>query len=146
MQLKIKIEEAMTEGELHISKTRYIMGHKTVSALQLPTGNGTQIDPSLTIEECVDDASMFGNPRLKLNIENFIKPEEKTEESKNVLDPVKWFGVLVPRDLRAAQNKFRSSVEWIVDSANIQIRINQTCEKMVQLEHLKKELLKRNEE
>lgn len=146
MQYKLNIEKSMTDGELHISKSRYIMGHKNVSSLQLPTENSPDIDASITLEEIQDDPSMFGKPRLKMNIEEYTKAnksEDSTEtDVKNVQDPVNWFGVLVPRDLRLAQGKFKDALDWVVDCANNQIRLHQTCIKIKQLTALKEELRK----
>ncbi|GLV34485.1 uncharacterized protein CBL_09733 [Carabus blaptoides fortunei] len=144
MQYKLNIEKSMTDGELHISKSRYIMGHKNVSSLQLPTENSPDIDASITLEEIHGDPSMFGQSQLKINMEQFKKANKNDASTdsdvKNIQDPVNWFGVLVPRDLRLAQRKFQDALDTAVVCANNQIRLHQTGVKIKQLTALKHEL------
>lgn len=45
VQCKLEVEKLMNNGFLNIAKTRYIMGTKCVSTLQLPTANSSPISP-----------------------------------------------------------------------------------------------------
>ncbi|XP_075227512.1 vacuolar ATPase assembly protein VMA22 [Lycorma delicatula] len=65
--------------------------------------------------------------------EEFIELDEEesqplllqSSESKSaVQDPIKWFGVLVPQNLRQGQAWFQKAIELAVQSANIQAELD----------------------
>jgi len=52
-------------------------------------------------------------------------------------DPIKWFGCLVPQNLRQAQKGFHTALEVVIQSANIQSELETTCDKVEKLLKLK---------
>jgi len=52
-------------------------------------------------------------------------------------DPIKWFGCLVPQNLRQAQKGFHTALEVVIQSANIQSELETTCKKVEKLLKLK---------
>ncbi|KAG8229740.1 hypothetical protein J437_LFUL007915 [Ladona fulva] len=56
------------------------------------------------------------------------RTQNKLEEK--VTDPLKWFGVLVPQELRMSQKAFAKAVSLAVDCANIQSKIDATINKL----------------
>jgi hypothetical protein len=60
---------------------------------------------------------------------------KKCEENGSVSasDPVKWFGYLVPQNLRHAQRGFHVALELVVQSANIQSELEATCKRFDKL-------------
>ncbi|RZF39944.1 hypothetical protein LSTR_LSTR002347 [Laodelphax striatellus] len=53
--------------------------------------------------------------------------EEKSGSSPPSLqDPIKWFGVLVPQNLRQGQARFKRALELVVHTANIQLELHAT--------------------
>lgn len=48
-------------------------------------------------------------------------------------DPIKWFGCLVPQNLRHAQKGFHTALEVVVQSTNIQSELESTCKKFEKL-------------
>lgn len=52
-------------------------------------------------------------------------------------DPIKWFGCLVPQNLRQAQKGFHAALEVVIQSANIQSELEATCKKFEKLFKLK---------
>ena len=46
------------------------------------------------------------------------KAETQNEEAKQILDPIRQFGILVPPALRAAQGSFTGAVDTIVELLN----------------------------
>lgn len=141
IEQKLKIETTMTEGEAHLVKSRFIMGHKNVSSLQLPTENSNTIEPIITVTEIDNDETYLGKPKLQLYLKECTKtPTEDKSNNKNVRDPIHWFGVLVPRNLHLAQSSFRTAIEHVVDCANTQTRLNQVCLKIQQLREIKEKL------
>lgn len=56
-----------------------------------------------------------------------VKDEGNSEEkptSPKVVDPIKWFGFLVPNSLKQSQKCFQKAVELSVECANVQNEIN----------------------
>lgn len=56
-------------------------------------------------------------------------------------DPLKWFGCLVPQNLRQAQKGFHTALEIVIQSANIQSELETTCKKVEELLKLKAGLI-----
>jgi len=52
-------------------------------------------------------------------------------------DPIKWFGCLVPQNLRQAQKGFQTALEVVIESANVQSELETTCKKVEKLLKLK---------
>ncbi|KAK9498993.1 hypothetical protein O3M35_003518 [Rhynocoris fuscipes] len=151
IDVKLNIEDVIKTGCLHLAKSRYIMGNRNVSALQLPTEDSDNITASTTIitKENNDTGENLKNndneirQRLKDN-----KPIDKddnnsenntTTKSSTIKDPLKWFGVLIPQDMRQAQSNFNKAIEYVVECANIQLEMLSIEEKY------KKCLAKKNE-
>jgi hypothetical protein len=55
-------------------------------------------------------------------------------------DPIKWFGCLVPQNLRQAQKGFHTALEVVVQSANILSELESTCKKFEKLLKVKADL------
>jgi len=64
---------------------------------------------------------------------------KKCEENGSVTaaDPLKWFGCLVPQNLRQAQKGFHTALEVVIQSANIQSELETTHKKVEKLLKLK---------
>ncbi|XP_022199553.2 coiled-coil domain-containing protein 115 isoform X2 [Nilaparvata lugens] len=43
-----------------------------------------------------------------------------------IQDPIKWFGVLVPQNLRQGQARFKQALDLVVHTANIQLELHAT--------------------
>lgn len=52
-------------------------------------------------------------------------------------DPIKWFGCLVPQNLRQAQKGFHTALEAVIECANIQSELETTRKKVEKLLKLK---------
>jgi len=39
-------------------------------------------------------------------------------------DPIRWFGILVPRSLKLSQKKFKSCLDLVVEIANLQLEVD----------------------
>lgn len=145
---KIRLEECMKLGSLHLAKARYIMGNSNVSALKLPTEESTDVRALCAVSTTFEK---MGNPVFELHKlepnqkHNRGKEEDEEDEggveliglkelsiqqdslSANVAsDPILWFGVLVPQNLRQAQNAYRQALEMAVEAANIQAELEAT--------------------
>ncbi|EFA07742.1 Coiled-coil domain-containing protein 115-like Protein [Tribolium castaneum] len=133
IQIKLNIENAMCGGETHLAKSRYILGQNSVSSLQLPTENSPEFDAMTTVHLEESD-EFFGEKSRELEV----------SKKEDQIDPVRWFGYLVPQDLYHAQSMFKQALQWIIRGANVQTNLIQTCNKIQQLKELKKEVLASN--
>lgn len=86
-----------------------------------------------------------GGPRKRIG-----KDEEKCNERDDIspkkcdgngyvtaTDPIKWFGCLVPQNLRQAQKGFHTALEVVIESVNIQSELETTRKKFENLLKLK---------
>ncbi|XP_066259698.1 coiled-coil domain-containing protein 115 [Euwallacea similis] len=127
IDLKITAENSMMVGETHLAKTRYICGQNSVSSLQLPCENSPEFEALTTVNFASDQGVMqFDMEVHKPNNENYV-------------EPLKWFGFMPPQNLQFAQNLYRQAVQWIVQAANVQVRLAETYKQISQLKVLKKE-------
>lgn len=100
-----RLENCLRDGCVHLAKSRYLMGNRSVSDLQLPT-SGSFTARSTVVREEDDD----GPIRLAHN-----------EDGD---DPVKRFGVLVPGSLRTAQQGFCKCLQSTVEAATIKMEMD----------------------
>lgn len=124
IQMKLNIENAMSGGEMHLAKSRYILGQNGVSALQLPGEGCPDFEATATVRLEEDE---FKDISREVQI---VKKEEQT-------DPVRWFGYLVPQDLYHAQSMFKQALHWVVEAANVQKKLSDTCLKYREVKKIK---------
>ncbi|BES96286.1 Hypothetical protein NTJ_09095 [Nesidiocoris tenuis] len=166
LDLLASMENSVKTGSLHLAKSRYIMGNKSVSVLQLPTEDSelsaqatlvTDKTERLTLklanlnvsadESNAEASSEADGLKRRKDKGKPSEPEENqdAEESpkkkKDVMqDPLKWFGVLVPQNMRLAQLSFKTAVEIAVDLANVQLEMASIRKRYCSLLLKKKEL------
>lgn len=134
IQTKLELENSMNEGEINLAKSRFIMGHKNVSELQLPTEDSPEFD-ALAVVHPQEEENFFDQNLYDLEI------RQKGSEEK-LKDPLRWFGILLPNNLHQAQSKFKQALLWAVKCANLQTQLNETCVKIKQLHEIKAQLVK----
>lgn len=121
IQLKLNLENTMTEGENNLAKSRYIMGNSSVSSLQIPEN---EFESIAKVEFKKDDEK-----ELELSLHD--------PKKESIQDPIKWFGVLVPQTLHKAQGMYKSSLNWIIEAVNVQNKISQLHENYDKLKQIK---------
>lgn len=112
---KMNIEATTNAGQLLLAKSRYIQGPQTVSISQLPTENSNDFNALQTVTRREGEI----NDELELNT-------HKVDKEAGFIDTIRWFGVLVPRSLQLAQERFNKAIELVVECANIQSKLNNT--------------------
>lgn len=127
---KIQVENASIEGQLLIAKSRYLKGSSTVSVSQLPTENTAEFNALATISQTNPTNELGSEALLELN----LNPVDK---ANGYIDPINWFGILVPQCLQAARDKFQRSIRYACECANIQINLLKTMEQILRLRQLK---------
>ncbi|GBP38900.1 Coiled-coil domain-containing protein 115 [Eumeta japonica] len=110
MRCELNIESSINSGSIHLAKSRYIMGHKSVSATQLPTENSPDFSASIICETEDED----GVQQLKVS----------DNDAEDKVNPIKWFGVLVPQNLHRAQAIFHNAINYIVECVNVQKQLD----------------------
>lgn len=130
IKLKLNVENSMCSGEASLAKSRYIMGQNSVTSLQLPSENGPQFDAAIKLHSNENE----------LGQRSFDVELQKATDGNDIHDPMKWFGYLVPHSLHYAQNMFRQAIQWAVEAANVQVKLNETLNTIEQLKTVKKNI------
>lgn len=128
VKCKMNIGNLIAQGQIQIAKTRYTQGTRTVSTAQLPTENSHEFKALRTVERVNNDV---GDLQFQLNVQNVNKDE-------GYVDPIKWFGILVPQSLQLARDAFQKSVEYSCECASIQTSLWRTISNILLL---KKQIL-----
>lgn len=118
---KMNIEATTNAGQLMLAKSRYIQGPQTVSKTQLPTEYSNDFSALRTVSRSAadDDNNTFDNDAFQLNV-------QQIDKENGFIDTIRWFGVLVPRSLQLAQERFNQAVDHVVECANIQMKLDKT--------------------
>lgn len=112
---KMNIESTTNAGQLLLAKSRYIQGPQTVSVAQLPTENSNNFN---ALKRVIRQEGEI-HDELQLSV-------HKVDKANGFIDALRWFGVLVPRSLQLAQERFNKAIELVVECANIQTKLNNT--------------------
>ena len=112
---KMNIEATTNAGQLLLAKSRYIQGPQTVSISQLPTENSNDFKALQTVTRREGEAE-----------DEFELNTHKVDKENGFIDTIRWFGILVPRSLQLAQERFNKAIELVVECANIQSKLNNT--------------------
>lgn len=129
---KMKLQEHIKMGSINLAKSRYIMGNRNVSASQLPTEDSMPFDALCRVEHSsslVDDVetSIFTlnnvEPKTKKKLGKCDELSDCVNDSQPSCDPLHWFGVLVPQNLRMAQTSFKRAIELSAEIASLQAHL-----------------------
>lgn len=123
VQCKRNIETSTNSGQLHLAKSRYIQGAQTVAVSKLPTENSSEFKALKHIEAREGDSSE-GNLELT---------SQQVDKENGFFDPLRWFGILIPRSLQLAQEQFNKALEYAVDAANVNLRLNYVISSILML-------------
>lgn len=124
VKCKLNIEHSNNDGHLHFAKTRYCQGSQTVAVSKLPTDNSAEFNALRTVEISSDNDKTL---QLKSN---------EIDKETGFIDPLKWFGILVPRSLQMAQQSFIKSLDYVIEAANIQLKLQKTIRNILALRNV----------
>ncbi|VVD03749.1 unnamed protein product [Leptidea sinapis] len=110
LQSEVNIEKCINNGCYNLAKSRYIMGQTSVSKERLPLEASTEFSASTLCEETDQD-----------NVKQF----QLIDNDVNTINPMHWFGVLVPQNLHKAKDLFKNALNYVVECANIQMQLNE---------------------
>ncbi|XP_063897012.1 coiled-coil domain-containing protein 115 [Helicoverpa armigera] len=109
MRCELNIESSIKNGSIHLAKSRYIMGQSSVSTARLPTESSTDFSASTVCETVQED----GVKQMRV-VEN---------DADNMVNPIRWFGVLVPQNMHKAQSIFQNTINFVVECVNVQLQL-----------------------
>lgn len=119
-----------------LCSSRYTQGSNSVSITQLPTDDDhREFNALKTIERFSDD-----DFHTKFRLET-----HEIDKEKRHIDPINWFGVLIPQSLKTAREKYEKAIELSVESSNVREKIARNCELVAKLKKIKKEFEKTEE-
>lgn len=96
-----------------------------MSSLQLPTENSPEFSAVTVLQSSEEtDTKQF------------------SLETHKSVDPIKWFGFMPPQNLHLAQKLYQQALQWLVQAANVQLRLQETCSNINMLKKLKQECQK----
>lgn len=78
-------------------------------------------DGMMELQTMKSPSSNTGSPSPSRSSASTGGSSSPTAASNN--DPIRWFGILVPQSLRMSQRRFKSSLDLVVEIANLQLEI-----------------------
>lgn len=134
----IQMEMLLKDGYIELAKAKYICGKENIGILQVPSNTDTMISlfdlETKVMSENDDTRSCFDISLKKFN-----------SEMNKPADPIKWFGILVPQNLKNSQKRFQESVYLAIKIANIQVQLASVFSKLKTLYIQKNNLLCQND-
>ncbi|XP_050354903.1 coiled-coil domain-containing protein 115 [Nymphalis io] len=128
---ELNVETSINNGSIHLAKSRYIMGQSSVSKERLPTESSAEFSASVTCDTIVED----NVKQLKI---------AKTDTSATLVNPLNWFGVLVPQNLHKARDIFQNTINFVIDCVNIQIQILENIKNIKMLKMYKVSIINKS--
>lgn len=133
----IQMEILLKDGYIELAKAKYIRGKENIGILQVPSNT--------------DMMSLFDLETKLMNENNKTVPcfdvslkKLNNEVDGSTTDPIKWFGILVPQNLKNSQKRFQESVYLGIKIANIQVQLVSIFAKLKTLYVQKNNLLRQN--
>lgn len=117
-----RLEHCLRDGCVNLAKSRYLMGNRNVSSLQLPTSSPYTARSKIVHEEENNTVSLVVNDQGD--------------------DPIKRFGVLVPGSLRSAQEGFCKCLESSIEARNIKSEMENIQGNYSKLKNVRRQLIK----
>lgn len=121
VKCKRNIEITTNSGQLLLAKSRYIQGAQCAALSKLPTENSNEFNALKRI-------SPSGDSTLEL-------ATHKVDKENGFIDPLRWFGVLVPRSLQTAREQFNKALDYVIESANISLKLHKTISSILLLQN-----------
>lgn len=121
VKCKLNIEQSNNDGSLSMAKARYCQGAQSVAESKLPTENSAEFNALRTVQ--LNETSG----------QEFQLQSHAVEKETGFIDPLKWFGILVPRSLQTAQQSFIKSLELVVEAANVHLKLQRTITNILAL-------------
>ncbi|XP_072755890.1 coiled-coil domain-containing protein 115 isoform X2 [Anoplolepis gracilipes] len=119
----VQMETLLKDGHIELAKAKYIRGKENISMLQVPNNEDT-VTSLFDLETNVTN----DNENTEVNFDISLK--KSSNETDGPRDPVKWFGVLVPQNLKNSQKRFQESIYLAAKVANVQAELSSVLSKL----------------
>lgn len=108
-----------------------MQGQNAVSTSQLPaeSEDAREFKPLTTI----------ATKRDKDDTLTFELEAHEIDKDTGHVDPLNWFGILVPQALRTARDRYSKSIQLVIESANIEQRLKKNYLLLGKLRSIKQE-------
>lgn len=139
---KTNIENHIRSGCLDLAKARYLKGNRNISSLQLPSEDATGVtakyrvlsspsneDSVVKFESVENEVDNLTEGLENVSLTDNGSPTKSQRVRRFSNDPLKWFGILVPRDLRQSKKTFENCLEIVIECSNIQSELIHCMEK-----------------
>lgn len=93
-----------------------------------------------SLNEIEDIAADLSDMELEKVIDATLNPQNRRRQLTMSMDPLKWFGVLVPQSLRSSQGNFKDAVKESVILANLRYQLLDIKDKYANLLKQKKNI------
>lgn len=109
--------------------SRYAQGANSVSTHQLPgeSDEGREFRALKTISKDSSD----------LNAAVYSLEVHDVDKDSDYIDPINWFGILVPQSLKTARERYEKAIELVVELANIEHQLKVNYELLDKLKTIK---------
>eukprot|EP00029_Vermamoeba_vermiformis_P013947 TRINITY_DN8927_c0_g1_i1.p1 TRINITY_DN8927_c0_g1~~TRINITY_DN8927_c0_g1_i1.p1 ORF type:complete len:170 (+),score=23.36 TRINITY_DN8927_c0_g1_i1:42-551(+) len=127
--LRSQLGDAMKNGFWNLSRARNALPAGSISEKRYPPSIeplitielGNSAHPTLTLKHNTPTTIPPTDSKDKNNTDT--KGEDKKEKPKKPLDPSQWFAYLPSSSLKQSQTNFKTSINIIVQLANITVRL-----------------------
>ncbi|KAG1447194.1 hypothetical protein G6F46_006454 [Rhizopus delemar] len=116
----------LEEGFLELAHAKYTMGTKVISQYSYDT----RMKANLEVE--IDDLNRINikkDEKMKrkegLRQRKMKKEEEEEKKKERKRDPIYWFGLFVSPSLYKSQDKFKKSIESLIEQVNKMKRLEE---------------------
>lgn len=120
----IQMETLLKDGHIELAKAKYIRGKENISMLQVPNNEDTVTSLFDLETKTINEDNDMTEPCFDIS---FKKLSDNTDGPK---DPIKWFGVLVPQNLKNSQKRFQESIYLAAKIANTQTELISVLSKL----------------
>ncbi|XP_066585963.1 coiled-coil domain-containing protein 115 [Prorops nasuta] len=117
ISINFVMEKLNSNGYIEFAKVRYLFGKDSVSILKIPVDKHN-LTSLFNLESCVTEVDS------KHSVTSFTA-HMKTSNPCNITieNPIKWFGILIPKNLKIAQTIFQDAVFLSIRLANVQLKL-----------------------
>ncbi|XP_011136736.1 coiled-coil domain-containing protein 115-like [Harpegnathos saltator] len=113
----IQMEILLKDGYIELAKAKYIRGKENIGILQVPSNTDTM----LSLFDLKTNGATDEDDNIVPCFDISLKKSNDKVDGPG--DPIKWFGVLVPQNLKNSQKRFQESVYLAIKIANIQMQL-----------------------
>lgn len=108
---------------------RYAQGANSVSVAKIPADS--------------NDAREFKALKTLTKLQNHLEASQfelethVVDKESNHVEPINWFGILVPQSLKTARDRYENAIELVIESVNVQQRLKKNCQLLEKLKCIK---------